>query len=76
MGAVETNPTRTMRLWVRSVASLRWVGDPVFPGAVVYVGRRRSSDLALLWCRPVAASLIRPLAWEPPCASGVALKRQ
>ena len=57
-GAVETNPTRTMRLWVRSVASLRWVGDPVFPGAVVYVGRRRSSVLALLWCRPAAASLI------------------
>ena len=36
------------------------------------------SDLALLWlcCRPAAVALIRPLAWEPPCAAGVALKKQ
>ena len=35
------------------------------------------SDLALLllWCRPVAAAQIRPLAWEPPYAVGSALKR-
>ena len=29
-----------------------------------------------LWYRLVAAALIRPLAWEPPYAVGVALKRQ
>ena len=29
-----------------------------------------------LWCRPVATTPIGPLAWEPPCASGAALKRQ
>ena len=29
-----------------------------------------------LWCRPVATALIRPLAWETPYASGVALKGQ
>ena len=36
-----------------------------------------SSDLALLWlwCRPAAASPIRPLAWEPPYATGEALKK-
>ena len=28
-----------------------------------------------LWCRPVGAAPIQPLAWEPPCAMGVALKR-
>ena len=28
-----------------------------------------------LWCRPAAAALIQPLAWEPPCAIGVALKK-
>ena len=41
------------------------------------VGRRRGSDLALLWlwCRPVAAALIRPLAWEPPYATRVALEK-
>ena len=42
------------------------------------VGRSRSLDLALLWLwrRPAATALIRPLAWEPPYALGVALKRQ
>ena len=41
------------------------------------VGRRRSSDPALwLWCRPSAIALIRSLAWEPPYATGEALKRQ
>ena len=42
------------------------------------MGRRRGSDPALLWlwCRPVATAPIRPLAWEPPYAMGVALKRQ
>ena len=29
-----------------------------------------------LWCRLVATALIWPLAWEPPYATGVALKRQ
>ena len=28
-----------------------------------------------LWCRPVATALIRPLAWELPYASGVALEK-
>ena len=42
------------------------------------VGQRRGSDLAWLWlwCRPVATALIGPLAWEPPYARGVALKKK
>ena len=42
------------------------------------VGRRHGSDLAWLrlWHRLAAEALIQPLAWEPPCATGVALKRQ
>ena len=28
-----------------------------------------------MWCRPAAVALMQPLAWEPPCAMGVALKR-
>ena len=42
------------------------------------VGHRHGSDLALLWLwhRPVATAPIGPLAWEPPCAAGAALKRQ
>ena len=42
------------------------------------VGRRCSPDLVLLWlwCRPVATAPIQPLIWEPPYATGEALKRQ
>ena len=42
------------------------------------VGRRLSSDLALLWLWPglAAAAPIRPLTWEPPYASGAALERK
>ena len=32
--------------------------------------------LLCLWCRPAATTPIGPLAWEPPCAMGVALKRK
>ena len=41
------------------------------------VGRRRSSDPALLWLwhRPEATAPIRPLAWEPPYATGMVLKK-
>ena len=41
------------------------------------VGCRHGSDLELLWlwCRLVATALIRPLAWEPPYAAGVALEK-
>ena len=38
------------------------------------VGCRRGSDLVAV--AVVYAALIRPLAWEPPYATGVALKRQ
>ena len=40
------------------------------------IGNRCGSDPELLWLwyRPEAAALIRPLAWEPPYAAGVALK--
>jgi len=42
------------------------------------VGCRFSLDPALLWLwhRLVAIAPIGPLAWEPPYAAGVALKRQ
>ena len=41
---------------------------------MVPAGCRCSSDHALLWlwCRLVAAAPIGPLAWESPCAVGVA----
>ena len=42
------------------------------------VGNRCGSDLVLLWlwCRLEAVALIQPLAWEFPCAQGVAQKKQ
>ena len=42
------------------------------------VGHRRGLDPTLLWlwCRLEAVALIQPLAWEPPCAMGKALKKQ
>ena len=42
------------------------------------VGFRWSLDPALLWllCRLAATALIGPLAWEPPYATGAALKSQ
>ena len=42
------------------------------------VGCRCGSDLMLLWLwrRPAATAPIRSLAWEPPYATGAALKRQ
>ena len=41
------------------------------------VGDRHGSDPVFLWlwCRPVATALIRPLAWESPYATGVALEK-
>ena len=36
---------------------------------------RLGSGIAWLWRRPVAIALIQPLAWEPPYAMGVTLKK-
>ena len=41
------------------------------------VGFRHVLDLALLWLwrRPAATVPVRPLAWEPPYATGTALEK-
>ena len=42
------------------------------------VGRRHGLDPVLLWlwCKPADTAPIRPVAWEPPYALGVALKKK
>ena len=54
-----------------------WVKDLAF-SVCCGIGYRCGLDLALLclWCRSAAITLIRPLAWELPYASGVALKKR
>ena len=51
----------TRRFQVRSLASLSGL---------------RILRCCELWCRPAATAPIRSLAWEPPYAAGVALKRR
>ena len=66
----------TMRLWVRSLALLSGLRSSVAMSCGV--GHICGSDpiLLWLWSRPAAVAPIRPLAWEPPYAVGVALKSQ
>ena len=41
-------------------------------------GHRRGSDPKLLWLwyKPEAVATIQPLSWEPPYATGMALKKR
>ena len=64
-----------MRLWVRSLASLSGLRI-MHCCELCGIGHRCGLDPALLWLwhRPAVAAPIRPLAWELPYATGVALK--
>ena len=55
----------------------QWDKDPALAASGT-MGRRCSPDLELLWlrCRPAAAVLFRPLAWQPAYATGMARKRK
>ena len=62
----------------------QWLTNPTknhevsgsIPAMSCGVGCRHGSDPTLLWLwrRLAAIALIRPLAWEPPYATGAALK--
>ena len=57
----------------------QWLTNPTrnhevagsIPGLAQWI---RNLALLWLWSRPVATALMRPLAWEPPNATGVALE--
>ena len=70
-----TNPTRNHEVAGSIPALAQWVKVPAF-AVSCGVGHRRGSDPALLWVwrRLAAAAPIRPPAWEPPYATGTALK--
>ena len=55
----------------------QWLANPTrnheVSGSIPGLAQRIKNPVLLwLWCRPVAMALIRPLAWEPPNATGVA----
>ena len=70
-----TNPTRNHKVAGLIPGLIQWVKDPVLPVSCG-IGHGCSSDPTLLWLwrRPAATAPIRPLAWEPPYAVGVALE--
>ena len=72
-----TNLTRNHEVAGSVPALAQWVkGSSV--AVSCGVGCRHGSDPTLLWlwCWPAAIDTIRPLAWEPPCAMGAALKKK
>ena len=76
-GAAKTNLTRNLEV-AGLIPELASVGQGSSTAMSCGVGHRHSSDPMLLWLwhRPAAIAPSWPLAWKPPYAMGVALKRK
>ena len=66
----------TMRTQVWSLASVSGLRIPHCHELWCSSQMRFGSGVAVAWLRPVATALIQSIAWEPPYATSVALKRQ
>ena len=70
------NPTRNHEV-AGSIPGLgQWVKDLCCLELWCRLQMQLASGVAVAVCRLVATDPIRPLAWEPPCAMSMALKRQ
>jgi len=67
-----TNPTRNHEVAGSDPGHDQWVGDP----ALLSVSCGSDSVLLWLWPKLAATAPIRPLAWEPPYATGAALEKE
>ena len=69
-------PEVSTRTWVQSLTTLGMLKlqhrRELWCRSQTWLG----SSIAVLWCRLAAAAPIPPLAWDPPCAVGTALKRK
>ena len=76
-GGYEPNWYVSRRMWVRSLASHR--GLRIWCCRELWCRSLEAAwilELLWLWPRPVAVAPIRLVAWEPPYAVGVALKKK
>ena len=64
----------TMRLQVRFLALLHELRSSIAVSCAVSHRHRLDPVLLWLWHRLAAVTPVGPLAWVPPCATGVALK--